>query len=173
MRISPSILVTTLLALPATLMFAQEKPPSPPAPAHFYRLVYQVEECDTRGRVTNMRAFSTSVRTGDGATKSIRTRSKEPRSSGDGNQFTYLDTGIDIDTREPLETGSRLSMHVSAVVNSLGTPPASGPQHPVIRENRWEAEVDIPIGKPTVIFASDNLDDTGRLQMEVTATKIE
>jgi hypothetical protein len=31
----------------------------------------------------------------------------------------------------------------------------------------------IPIGKPTVVFSSDDLGDKGKLQVELTATRVE
>jgi hypothetical protein len=44
---------------------------------------------------------------------------------------------------------------------------------PVIRANRWSANVMVPITKPSIIFSSDNLQDKGKLQVELTATRID
>jgi hypothetical protein len=42
-----------------------------------------------------------------------------------------------------------------------------------MRQNKWEAVVLIPIGKSTVVFSSDDLDNKGSMQMLVTATLLQ
>jgi hypothetical protein len=49
----------------------------------------------------------------------------------------------------------------------------AGIGEPVIRQNSWDSTVAIPIGKPTVVGSSDDLDSKGKLQVEVTATRVE
>ena len=44
---------------------------------------------------------------------------------------------------------------------------------PIIRQNQWLAVVLIPIGKPTVVCASDTLDSKGSMQLVVTATPVQ
>ena len=43
---------------------------------------------------------------------------------------------------------------------------------PVIRQLSWQSDVVVPIGRPTVIFTSDNPSDTGKTELELTATEI-
>ena len=40
------------------------------------------------------------------------------------------------------------------------------------RQTKWGANVLAPLGKPTVIFSSDDLTTKGQTQLEVTATPI-
>ncbi len=49
----------------------------------------------------------------------------------------------------------------------------AGVGEPVIRQNVWDSTVLVPIGKPTVVFSSDDLDSKGKMQVEVTATRVE
>jgi len=44
---------------------------------------------------------------------------------------------------------------------------------PVVRQNKWQAAVLIPVGKPTVVFTSDALDSKGTMQLVVTATSLQ
>ena len=71
----------------------------------------------------------------------------------------------------------KLSFNLSAVVSSLAPESKvhfeAGANDPVIRQNRWQATVAIPVGKPTVVFSSDDLDDTGKMQVELMATPVE
>jgi hypothetical protein len=43
---------------------------------------------------------------------------------------------------------------------------------PVIRQSNWNSRVTVPIGKPTIIFSSDNVSDKGKTELELTATPI-
>jgi hypothetical protein len=53
--------------------------------------------------------------------------------------------------------------------------PAKDPNlhQPVIRQNKWQAGVLIPVGKATVVFASDSLDSKGGMQVVVTASPLQ
>jgi hypothetical protein len=61
---------------------------------------------------------------------------------------------------------SSLAPQANATAGTVGN-------DPVIRQNKWDSTVLIPIGKPTVVFSSDDLDDRGKLQVELTATRME
>jgi hypothetical protein len=40
----------------------------------------------------------------------------------------------------------------------------------LIRQTKWSSNVIVPIGKPTVIFSSDDATTKGQMQLELTAT---
>jgi hypothetical protein len=44
--------------------------------------------------------------------------------------------------------------------------------HPTVRQNVWQSDVVVPLKKPTLLFASENLDAKTQMQVEVTATPI-
>jgi hypothetical protein len=48
----------------------------------------------------------------------------------------------------------------------------TAPNQPVIRQNRWDAAVLIPLNKPTIIFSSDDVTTKHKLQLELTASLI-
>jgi len=75
------------------------------------------------------------------------------------------------------ESANGISFRLAADVTSLadsgpsGTPTAPG--QPVIRQDKWEARVLVPMEKPTVVFSADDLRDKGKMQVEVTATRLD
>ena len=193
-----TILCCLLLLVPALPLRARaqdtakapEMAKAPEPPAHYYHLVFVIQELGPDGKPTNGRTYSTTVSTGRtdhyGA---IRTGSRVPiitgalhgpTNAGESKlefQYQYLDVGVSIDTQNVHENGGQLSMLLKTEVSSLAdsTHPSASelPNDPVIRQNSWQASVLIPIGKPTVVFSSDALDSKGGMQVSITATLIE
>jgi len=166
------------------------KPPEPPA--HYYHLEYVVQELGTDGKPTNSRTYSTIVGTERHEQFSaIRTGSRVPiitgalqsptsGPTGDSKleyQYQYVDVGVNIDTQNVREIGQRLAIDLKAEITALAESGASTTSglvnDPVIRQNTWQASVLIPIGKPTVVFSSDALDNKGGMQFVVTATPLQ
>jgi hypothetical protein len=50
--------------------------------------------------------------------------------------------------------------------------PEGAPNVPILRQTRWESSVVVTLDKPTLIFISDNISDTGKTELELTATEI-
>ena len=167
--------------------FAQDSKPQESAkaaepPAHYYHLDYLVQELGADGKPTNSRTYTTTVCTGVNETASIRAGSKIPIATGSygetkstivNTQFQYIDVGVNIDTRQAHEIDRQLSLHLTADVSSVATSGDQDLHQPVLRQNRWQAQVLIPIGKPTVVFTSDSLDSKGSMQVVVTATPLQ
>jgi len=174
-------------------VFAQESDKSPEAakapepPAHFYHLEFLVQETGPDGKPTNSRTYSGTVstsRTDRGF--SMRTGSRVPIVTGMTSvdnknmpvQFQYIDVGVSIDARDARETGDKLALSLNADISSLADPAGSAiassanNSAPVVRQNKWQAGVLIPIGKSAVVFTSDVLDSKGGMQLVVTATPI-
>lgn len=160
---------------------APEAVKTPEPPAHFYHLEFVVQETGADGKPTNSRTYSGTVstsRTDRGF--STRTGSRVPVASGasgqgdsKNTQFQYIDVGVNIDARDARDEGDKLALSLTADVSSLaGTQNISGVNEPVVRQNKWQASVLLPIGKPTVVFTSDVLDSKGGMQLLVTATPV-
>jgi hypothetical protein len=153
-------------------------------PAHFYRLDFVLEELDSAGKPVNSRSFSTVVGTAGSRSGSFTVGTKipiltGPRDSKEGSnetpaQFQYIDIGTEITARDVHEEGSHLAFYLRAEVSSLATPEVlAGVSEPVLHENVWDGDVLAAIGKPTVAFKSDSLENKGSMQLEVTATTME
>jgi hypothetical protein len=160
-----------LFAAPICTFAQQDGKPAEIA-THYYRLSYSIQEVGETGKVTNSRAYATSIATGPGQTAQIRTGDKVPMVTDNKGEVQYIDVGVSIDCTRAQEVDGKLSVQITADISNTtkgNVPPAL----PLIRANRWSANVLVPIAKPTIIFSSDNLQDKGKLQVELTATRID
>ena len=162
-------------------MFAQEAAsqsvPSKTAeaPVHFYHLEFVVQELGTDGKPTNSRAYTVDTNT-DRSNRGVsnRTGSRVPVPTS-GNSYQYVDLGVNIDVHNTHEVEGKLALEITADVSSLATGvgniQAGAP--PVIRTNRWQSPVLVPLNKASVVFTSDSLDSKGNMQIQVTAKPIQ
>ena len=139
---------------------------------HFYHLEFVLKELGDDGRVVNSRTYHTDVST-DGRNSLMRTGTKVPVRTND-KDMAYLDVGVNLDCGSARETPQGLALQITAEISSLANPSGGTPEagNPLLRQNKWSSMTVLPIGKPTVIFSSDNLENKGRMQLEVTATPI-
>jgi hypothetical protein len=144
-------------------------------PAKFFHLDFVVREVD-EGKVINSRSYSMIAGNGKNyQNPSVRTGSKVPIQKGGADGVTFIDLGVSFDCRFVGELGSSLLLGVAADISSI----ASGSENsasnllpPVIRQNRWNATVIVPLGKPTTIYSSDDMTSKRKVQIEITATPI-
>jgi hypothetical protein len=172
-----AIFCCLMLLIPAIghRAFAQDAPKAA-EPPHYYHLDFVVQELGEDGKPVNSRSYSTAVNTDrtDNSFNQIRTGSKIPVLSGAENKdMQYMDVGVNIDTRAAREIGHQLALNLTADVSSLAAMEGGLPAHPVIHQNRWSANALIPIGKSTVVFSSENLENKGKMQLMVTATPLQ
>ncbi len=146
----------------------------PEAPVHYYHLEFLVQELGSDGKPVNSRSYATTTSTDRMATSvSIRTGSKVPVQNGSGN-IQYMDVGISFDAHYVHEINGKLAIDLAADLSNLATPAGvSQPSTPVIRNNRWQGPVIVPLSKPTVVFTSDSLDTKGSMQVVLTATLVQ
>ena len=94
-------------------------------------------------------------------------------STGVEHQFQYTDVGINIDARDAHEIGRQLALNLTADVSSIAATTDQSLRQPIVRQNKWQAAVLIPVGKATVVFVSDALESKGSMQVVVTATPMQ
>jgi hypothetical protein len=172
-----SLLIIAMGFVPA--ISAQESAKAPESakatpPAHYYHLDFVIEELNSDGRLTNSRTFSTSVSTDPKSWTSIRTGSKVPVATSQAaeSQINWMDLGVNVDVHNAHEIDRQLALDVSTEFSSVATPNSSDVHRPIIRSNRWQASLLIPVGKSTVAFTSDSLESKGSTRVLVTATQI-
>ncbi|HEV2485004.1 MAG TPA: hypothetical protein VGT08_05685 [Terracidiphilus sp.] len=154
------------------------KPATPPV--HYYHLDFVIEELGSDSKPVNSRTYSTTVSTGPHGGMSIRTGSRIPIATGsmtangttEATQYQYVDVGVNIDVNEVHEVGSQLAISLTADLTGLAQSDDPRLHQPVIRQNKWQAPVLIPIGKASVAFTSDSLDNKGGTRVVVTATPL-
>ncbi len=150
-----------------------------PSEPHYYRLVFVVKEIEA-GKIINSRNYFMTIGTAEGSLntfnpRSIRTGTKIPTEYEPG-KISYVDVGVNIDCRTVVDLGSRLAMDVSAEVTNVqkeaeGTS-KSQPPNPIIQQNKWNSQVVVVLGKPTVVFSSDEVTSKRAIELELTATEI-
>jgi hypothetical protein len=169
------LLCFSLFAAPATPQDAKSpeaQASTPKDEAHYYRLEFVLKELDGDGRVINSRTYQTSVST-NGRTSYVRAGTKIPIRVNDKDNIQYLDIGVNIDCEMARDTPQGLALQIKTEISSLANPPAGNEAStPMVRQNVWQSMTQLPIGKPTILFSSDNLENKGRMQVEVTATPI-
>ena len=176
----------TLSLLPVAVPAQNPAETAAATPQHFYHLHFAVAEVDATGKVTNTRGYEETIATTDGGQpigdQQIKTGSRVPIVTGSygansnpaNTQFQYIDLGVNLDVRDAREHGDKLGMRLKAEISSIARQTeVAGMGEPVIRQNTWDSIVMIPVGKPTVVFSSDDLDTKGKMQVELTATKVE
>ena len=178
-----SVLILLGLALFAAPVRAQESKASDSKPsetksqpdAQYYRLQFVLKELGDDGRVVNSRTYYTDVAT-VGRSSQVRAGTKIPVRTKDKDkdeiQYQYIDLGVNIDCDSAHETPQGLGLHISTEISSIANPTSGEIPSPIVRQNRWSSETLLPIGRPTVVFSSDNLENKGRMQVEVTATPV-
>jgi hypothetical protein len=103
----------------------------------------------------------------------VRAGTKIPIRVNDKDNIQYLDVGVNIDCNNARETAQGLSLQITVELSSLANPSGSNEAStPIVRQNKWQSMTLVPIGKPTVVFSSDNLENKGRMQVEATATPV-
>jgi hypothetical protein len=165
------LLSFVVFAVPVRAQEAKPSEAKTQTDAHYYRLEFVLKELGDDGRVVNSRTYHTDVATG-GRSSQVRVGTKIPVRTNDKNEIQYLDLGVNIDCDSAHETPQGLGLHISSEISSMASPTSGEIASPVVRQNRWSSEALLPIGKPTVVFSSDNLENKGRMQVEVTATPI-
>jgi hypothetical protein len=164
-----------LIALTATVFgnscFAQAQEAKPEEPAKYLRLDFTIKELDN-GKVATARSYSTISSAGSGGSCSIRTGDKIPVQSDKGTT-TYLDVGVNIDCNSLRIAGNQLTLHITADITSQVPDASKGSEAlPVIRQNRWNSSVIVPLGKTTTLFSFEGTATKRQTQLELTATPI-
>jgi hypothetical protein len=156
------------ILLTAGLCAAQGEEGKPAAEsAKYFHLEFVVKDLDN-GRAVSARHYSAAIATGDHSC-TIRSGNKVPIQAGGATGITYIDVGVSIDCRAPRQVEGGLTLGVTAEISSATT----SSTQPMIRQTKWNSNVIVPIGKPTVIFSSDDVATKGQMQLELTATPIE
>jgi hypothetical protein len=155
---------TLLLCFAAVLCFAQETPVVPQT--KYYKFEFVVKEMDG-GKVQSARNYSVMGRQQGRESIVIRAGEKVPVPTS-GGASTFIDVGVNIDTRILSESASEMGLTVSADISS-----ADSRVPPVITNVRWNSSVLVPLRKATVIFSSESPSKKVQTQLELTVTPLQ
>ena len=145
------------------------------APKKFYQLNFMMRELENE-RIINSRQYSIILR-GGAERGSIRSDQTVPylSRSGANAEWQQINVGVNIDCRKLEELDGQISLNISADISSVienhgeaGPPSAL----PIVRHNRWESTVLMPVKKPTILFSSDDPASKRKMQLQLTVTPI-
>ncbi|HEY6971281.1 MAG TPA: hypothetical protein VJA94_18875 [Candidatus Angelobacter sp.] len=158
----------------ACVLAAQETPKRPVQ--KFFKLSFLIYELED-GKKINERTYSFPVTSVDDNPRdgSIRVGTRVPITTGE-KQIQYLDVGLNIDCNVT-EQADKLIVHGSLELTSFSQPEqGSDPRiglNPVLRNIRQSFTTLVSPGKATPVTSMDDINSKKRLQLEVTATRIE
>jgi hypothetical protein len=152
---------------------------------HYYKLTFRFIEHGNDKTIPVSRTYSGLIRTLDDGTSQIRTNDQFRREfTGDDGKPLYqsYEVGTSIDVRRLSDQDGSLHLRVIADVQQIpagtvgdGVLRAEAIRNngePITRQNKWDSNVIIPIGKPTVIFSSDDVSGQGKMELELTGTLV-
>ena len=143
--------------------------------AHYYHLVFVVKELEA-GKVINSRSYFMSV-----SSLEHQYNGDYTRSIRDGATVYGRNVGVNIDCRYIVDLPGKLAMNLSAEINGLQRD-TSNPTKPsendtaasfVMQQDKWNSQVLVALGKPTVVFSSDEVNSKRTMQLEITASEIQ
>ncbi|MGZ4842434.1 MAG: hypothetical protein ACXV5J_11865 [Candidatus Angelobacter sp.] len=152
----------------------------PAATNNFFKLAFVLYEVDD-GKRTNQRDYMMIGRT-DNQPSSIRVATKVPiytyEKAGD-KAYTYIDAGLSIRCFLKEQVDSVVQLHCDIEVSSFVRPEQiasttgnAGPAAPVVRTTRTDSWALLTLGKPAILNTVDDINSAKRMQIEVTATKV-
>ncbi|MGZ4889653.1 MAG: hypothetical protein ACXWBH_10760 [Candidatus Angelobacter sp.] len=152
----------------------------PAATNNFFKLAFVLYEVDD-GKRTNQRDYMMIGRT-DNQPSSIRVATKVPiytyEKAGD-KAYTYIDAGLSIRCFLKEQVDSVVQLHCDIEMSSFVRPEQiasttgnAGPAAPVVRTTRTDSWALLTLGKPAILNTVDDINSAKRMQIEVTATKV-
>ncbi|HEX7285259.1 MAG TPA: hypothetical protein VF532_03715 [Candidatus Angelobacter sp.] len=137
-----------------------------------YRLEFKIYELEG-GKRTNERAY-TMIGGVPGGWTNLRTGTRVPVTTGE--KSTYIDVGVRLDCHLS-EEGGKVFAQVRMEISSLVLPePGNEPRSstmPVLRNTNADIGTEIKTGKPQIIASADDVNSKKKVQVELTATRIE
>ena len=175
--------LSAILLAPALLCAQSQDTPdtSSAQTGPYLKLVYRTLQIGADGKVASSHSYSTIVvaNTGHASPSKIRSNDKVPIATGSpssGNiEYQYQDVGTNIDTSGAKLYGNQLTVNLSVAVSEVAKNDVAADKTisaPVFRALSWQSDVMVAVGRPTIIFTSDNVSDTGKTELELTATEL-
>ena len=158
---------------------AQEQPKrelSPYEPA--YKLAFVTYELEDGKRINQRDYTMVAMVQGQRGILKIGTRVPIATSiSGGDKQFQYLDVGLDIRCQlrewEPGKLQAAIDINVSSFALPEQRQNQDGLNQPIVRNTSLTVQPVLTPGKPAMIASIDDVNSKKRMQVEVTATKLE
>jgi hypothetical protein len=146
-------------------------------PENFYKLNFVIYELED-GKKINQRDYMMISKTNASSGSSIRVSTRVPVYAED-KKMQYVDAGLNIRCPIKEQTANKLQIECDVEISSFVKPEqlagsgTAGPAAPVMRSSRTSSWALLTLGKPAVLTTFDDVNSTKRMQIEVTATKMD
>jgi len=143
---------------------------------NFFKLAFVMYELDDAKR-TNQRDYMLIARA-ENLPSSIRVSTRVPVYTEE-RKMTYVDAGLTIRCSLKEQIDRRVQLHCDIEISSFVRPEQiassgnAGPAAPVLRTTRTESWALLTLGKPAILTTVDDINSAKRMQIEVTATKVD
>lgn len=176
-RVLQSLLALTLVAAGVAQEPSTKKESSDTRPQQkIYKvnfLIYELED----GKRINERSYSLPVKTQEGRPSTIKVGDRLPIMAKEG-QTQYFDVGLSIDCNVN-EQADKVIVSSNIEISSIISPEQAGTEvphaggNPVVRRVWQYFMALVTPGKPTLVTSIDDINSKKRLQVEVTATRLD
>ena len=141
----------------------------------FYKMNFNIFELEDGKRV-NQREYSM-VSKSDERPSTLRASTRVPIFTTGEKQIQYIDAGLDIRCLSVRETAGKVAVNCEVNISNFvlpeQSPEARNSAGPVLRTTNATSWALLTPGKPTVMSTIDDVNSKKRIQIELTATKIE
>ena len=141
-----------------------------------YRLAFNIYELQD-GKKINQREYSMLAQADNRGGNKLKIGTKVPIDEGGGN-ITYVDVGLELDCSAAETINNKLAASVDINISNFAIPeqnadPRTAGSRPVLRVVTQRVRVLLTPGKPQIITSMDDVNSTKRMQVEVTAIKVD
>lgn len=143
----------------------------------YYKMNFNIFELEDGKRV-NQREYSMVSKSDEGRPSTLRASTRVPIfTSGGEKQIQYIDAGLDIRCLSVREMAGKVAanceVNISNFVLPEQSPEARNSAGPILRTTNATSWALLTPGKPTVVSTIDDVNSKKRIQIELTATKID
>ncbi len=145
------------------------------AAAPVYKLAFAIYELQD-GKKINQRDYSAVLR-GDNNSNELKIGTRVPIDVGEG-KTSYADVGLDLNCSVIETSDNKVDVRIDMTVTNFAIPeqntdPRTAGSRPVLRGVTQRVRTVLTTGRPQIVTSMDDVNSTKRMQMEVTATKVE
>jgi len=136
-------------------------------------IIYELQD----GKKINQRDYSLLVEANDRGANTLKIGTKVPIDAGNGG-MTYADVGFELRCSAAETVNNKLAVSVDMTVTNFAIPeqntdPRTAGSRPVLRGVTQRISAVVNPGKPQILTSMDDVNSTKRMQVELTATKVD
>lgn len=155
---------------------SQEALPRLPAMPPTYKLAISIYELQ-EGKRINQRDYSLLLQADDRGGNKLKIGTRAPITVAN-DSVTYTDVGLDVECSLVETANNKVAVRVDLTLTSFAIPeqntdPRTAGLRPVLRGVTQRFRAALTPGKPQVVTSVDDVNSNKRMQVEITATRVE